>query len=189
MSDDGCSQITKKLHEVSSGEAQLNSLVPYVYEQLRLIANQRMSKERKNHTLQATALVHEVFVRIQGDQKIEWENRNHFYAAAAEAMRRILIDHARKKKSQKRGAGQVPLPLNVVDLAENFALDDVLAVNEAIDKLESEDAQAAQIVKLRFYAGLSVEEAAKSVGISERTAYREWTYARTRLFEMLNDNE
>jgi RNA polymerase sigma factor (TIGR02999 family) len=183
--DDLQSQVTQILRECEGSGSAREQLLPLVYDQLRAIAQRRMSEERAGHTLQATALVHEVYVRLLGGEPVAWESRRHFFAVAAEAMRRVLIDHARKRGSQKRGGGKTPVPLNVVDLAAEAEPGDVLAVDEALTKLEAEDPRAAQIVQLRFFGGLSVEETAEVMGISERTVMREWSFARARLFQML----
>jgi RNA polymerase sigma factor (TIGR02999 family) len=144
-----------------------------------------MREERAAHTLQATALVHEAYMRLVGDANISWQSRGHFFRAAAEAMRRILIDHARKRKAQKRGGGRIGLPISVVDLAEDNDPAQVLALDEALKTLEAEDERAAVIVQLRFFAGLSVDETADATGLSRRTVLREWAFARARLFELL----
>lgn len=177
--------ITIALHACREGNEATGELIELVYGQLRAIAQARMNQERAGHTLQATALVHEACFRLLGDNAPEWEDRGHFFRAAAEAMRRILIDHARQKKSAKRGGGRSKIPLSVVDLAEDHDPDQVLELDEALRKLEAEDPQAGEVVQLRFFGGLSVEETAKVMGISERTVAREWAFARARLFELL----
>jgi len=144
-----------------------------------------MRSERTDHTLQATALVHEAYMKLVGDRDVSWQNRAHFFAAAAEAMRRILIDHARKRKSEKRGGGMARVPITVVDLAAESDPDQILALEEALAQLEREDPRAAKIVNLRFYAGLSVEETVEATGLSKRTVMREWAFARARLVELL----
>jgi RNA polymerase sigma factor (TIGR02999 family) len=147
--------LTAALQRVADGQQDLGEvLVPRVYEVLRSIAAARMAQERPGHTLQATALVHEAYLRLLGNTHVAWTSWAHFYAAAAEAMRRILIDHARARKRAKRGGGRVPLPLNVADLASHNDREETLAVDEAIRRLEEQDARAAEIVRLRFYAGL-----------------------------------
>ena len=179
-------EVTRLLREAHQRKDASGELLPLVYEQLRAIANNRMREERAGHTLQATALVHEAYMKLVNGPEVDWESRAHFFRAAAEAMRRILIDHARKRKSEKRGGGRAALPINVVDLAEEADPDQVLALEEAMQRLEAEDARAAEVVKLRFYAGLSVEETAEAMGVSERTVMREWAFARARLFQWLN---
>ena len=146
-----------------------------------------MREERAAHTLQATALVHEAYVRLVGAEGIEWESRAHFFRVAAEAMRRILIDHARKKGAQKRGGGARGIPLTIASLADDADPADFLALHEAIQQLEQEDARAAEIVKLRFFAGLSVADTVRVLGLSERTVMREWAFARARLSQLLEE--
>jgi RNA polymerase sigma factor (TIGR02999 family) len=155
-------------------------LVGLVYEQLRAIARQRMSGERRDHTLQATALVHEAFLRLAGEREIDPQRPGPFLAAAAEAMRRILIEHARARARDKRGGARKrePLPLNVVDLASDADPAGILELDEAVRRLDLEDPQAAQVVRLRFYAGLSVDAAAAALGVSPSSVDRDWAYAR-----------
>lgn len=184
----GQSQVTRLLLSAKGDEAHAPSaLLPLVYDELRKLAAQRMLGERKDHTLQATALVHEAYARLVGDNNLEWSNRAHFFAAAAEAMRRILIEHARSKQGPRRGGGLKKVPLDVVDLANSEDPEQILAVDEAISRLEKEDSDAAKVVRLRFYADLTVEETAKALGISERTVHREWSFARIFLFRALKD--
>ena len=156
-----------------------------VYEELRKVAAHRMSSERADHTLQATALVHEAYVRLVGDQDVQWANRAHFFAAAAEAMRRILIEHARAKQGPQRGGDRRKMPMDVLDLAIADDPEQIVALDEAICRLEEQDADAARVVRLRFYAGLSVEETAAAMNISDRTVKREWAFARAFLFRKL----
>jgi RNA polymerase sigma factor (TIGR02999 family) len=150
-----------------------------VYTQLLAIARQRLAGERPDHTLQATALVHEAWLKIHGDRPVDWGGRAQFFAAAAEAMRRILIDHARARRADKRGGGRRALSITgVADLAADYDPDGFLALDDAILRLEDVDRQAAAVVRLRFYAGLSEGEVAQALGLSERTARREWAFAR-----------
>lgn len=188
MQTDLQTQVTRILQEFDQREDASAELLPLVYEQLKAIAAARMRAERSGHTLQATALVHEAYLKLVGDREVSWQNRAHFFAAAAEAMRRILIDHARKRKSEKRGGGMARVPITVVDLATENDPDQILALEEALAQLEREDPRAAQIVNLRFFAGLSVEETVEATGLSKRTVMREWAFARTRLFELLGDD-
>ncbi len=188
MQTDLQTQVTRILQEFDQREDASAELLPLVYEQLKAIAAARMRAERSGHTLQATALVHEAYLKLVGDREVSWQNRAHFFAAAAEAMRRILIDHARKRKSEKRGGGMARVPITVVDLATENDPDQILALEEALAQLEHEDPRAAQIVNLRFFAGLSVEETVEATGLSKRTVMREWAFARTRLFELLGDD-
>jgi RNA polymerase sigma factor (TIGR02999 family) len=179
--------VTRLLQAVSSGEdGAPTRLLDLVYGQLRAIAQQRMSGERREHTLQATALVHEAYVRLLGKQGAEWQGRAHFFRAAAEAMRKILIDHARARNADKRGGGRAALSIvNVADLADDDNPAGILALDDAMVRLERVDAQASEVVRLRFYAGLSVEAAAETLGISPRTVRRDWAFARAWLRESL----
>lgn len=160
-------------------------LLALVYDRLKHIAQARMQAERSGHTLQATALVHEAWMRVAGGADVAWTDRAHFYGAAAEAMRRILIEHARARGRLKRGGGLTRQPLDVVDLAVEADADEILALDEAIGRLEEQDARAARIVRLRFYAGLSVDETALALDLSRRTVLREWSFARAWLFRTL----
>lgn len=167
------------------GEGGADQLLPLVYAQLHELAQARMAGERKGHTLQATALVSEAYLRLVGDQKVEWANRAHFFHAAAEAMRRILIEHARKKGAVKRGGDWAKAALNVASLAAEEDFSGVVALDEAFVRLEAEDPRAAEVVRLRFYAGLTVDEVAAAMGVSRRTVLREWEYARAWMLEEL----
>jgi RNA polymerase sigma factor (TIGR02999 family) len=174
---------------IDSGDDSSSPLLQNVYEQLRSIARKRLAGEQPGHTLQATALVHEAYLKLSNNPSIFRLERARFMLAAAEAMRRILIDHARTKKRDKRGGKRVagkrePLA-DVADLAQDFDPDETLALDEAICRLQDLDAQAAQVVKLRFFAGLSVEETAETIGISPRTVKRDWAFARAWLFDAL----
>jgi RNA polymerase sigma factor (TIGR02999 family) len=182
------SPITRLLSDVASGRSTAGGeLLSCVYEHLRAIAHSRMQGERPGHTLQATALVNEAFLRLVGDREVTWRDRSHFYGAAAEAMRRILVDHARRRGAEKRGGGQQRLPLSVCDLAANDDPRQILALDQALLRLQEHDAAAANIVRLRFFAGLTVEQTAAALGISERSVKREWTFARAKLFRLLED--
>jgi RNA polymerase sigma factor (TIGR02999 family) len=184
------SQVTQILCDVQAGSPQAaERLLPLVYEQLRAIARRNMQQERAEHTLQATALVHEAYLRLVGDHNIEWDSRGHFYVAAAEAMRRILIEHARSRGRVKRGGERRRVPLTVVDLAAEDDGDQIMAVDEAFRRLEEVDPDAAKVVRLRFYAGLSVEETAAALGISPRSVAREWAYARAWLHGALAEHD
>lgn len=164
-----------------------DELLPLVYEELREIAQQRMRSENSGHTLQATALVNEAYLRLAGTTEMSWRDRRHFYAAAAEAMRRVLIDHARKTGSQKRGAAfnQVSLYLNDEQVEVPVDSDQLLALDAALSKFEVEDPRAAEVTRLRFFGGLSMGQIAEALDLSERSVHREWTFARTRLHELV----
>ncbi len=165
------------------------AILPLIYDELHAIAKQRMRGERDDHTLGATALVNEVWMKLSNDNQLEWRNSAPFFAAASEAMRRILVDHARKKGSQKRGGDRSAQPLTAAeDLAEKDP-GQLLAVHEALERLEVEEPRAAEIVRLRFFGGLGVEECASALDVSVRTLHREWAYAKTRLFELLGGDD
>ncbi len=175
------SDVTGILNAIERGEAKAtDELLPLVYEELRLLAAQKLSREAPGQTLQATALVHEAYVRLVGTAEPTWDNRGHFFKAAAEAMRRILIENARCKRTQKRGGRQKRVDLTDSQrIDENHAaLDEIIALDDALKKLEQRDKLRADLVKLRFYAGLSIEQTAKSLGISLTTAKTHWAYAR-----------
>lgn len=175
------------LDRISSGDASAaDDLLPMVYQQLRALAAAQMSTERVGHTLQATALVHEAFLRLAGPRKVSWQNQAHFYAAAAEAMRRILVDHARRKNRQKRDGSKQRIMLNVLDLAASENSEDILALDEALRRLETQDPEAANVVRLRFYAGLSVDQTAEALDVSPRTIDRRWKFARAWLYRELD---
>lgn len=168
--------VTQILNAVKEGDTlAADQLLPLVYDELRKLAAQRLVQEKPGQTLEATALVHEAYLRMVGDQ--QFENRGHFFAAAAEAMRRILIENARRKHLPKHGGGRRRVELDEVHRVLESP-DDLLLLNDALDRLQAEDATAVKIVKLRLFAGLSVEEAADALGLSRATAYRHWTFAR-----------
>lgn len=185
--DPEASPVTHLLQRMNRDPAASKQLLPIVYEELRAIARQRLRGERAGHTLQATALVHEAFMRLVGDQKLPWQNRAHFFGACANAMRQILVDHARARGAQKRGGGMKPESLTNAQVADTEDLDLILSVDECLDRLRAEDPRAAQVVELRFFGGLEMAEVAQALQISERTAHREWSFARVRLFQMLGD--
>lgn len=162
-----------------------DELLPLVYEQLLAIARHRMQHERPGHTLQATALVHEAYLRLVGDGEgdVGWSSRTCFFQAAALAMRRILVEHARRRGRIKRGSAARHVPLDALDLAASNDTQGLLELDEAVTRLSQRDPRAADIVSLRFYAGLSVEETAQALGLSERTVKREWSFARAWLFQ------
>ena len=182
----------KEMNKVDAGakaETQMSpgqELLPLVYEELRKLAAARMVNEWQTSTLQPTALVHEAWLRLVGSEQRAWKNRAHFFAAAAEAMRRILIDNARRKHAAKRAAGTVRLDLDQVDVAVQADEELLLSINEALEKLSVQDPQSAELVKLRFFVGLNYEEAAQALGISERSAKRCWTFARAWLYRELS---
>lgn len=173
--------VTRILNAIEQGDAQAaDELLPLIYEELRVLAAQKLSHERPGQTLQATALVHEAYIRLVkgGDQ--DWQSRGHFFKAAAEAMRRILIENARRKRTSKRGGDQkrVGLSESILTGKDYTALDEIIALDEALEKLERKEQLKADLIKLRFYAGLTIEQSAKSLGISLTTAKTHWAYAR-----------
>lgn len=179
------SNSTALLRPIEPGDSQAaNRLLPLVYEELRRLAARKMAGEHPGQTLQATALVHEAWLRLGGDQQVAWRNRAHFFAAAAEAMRRILIDNARRKNALCHGgqAERVDIDLDSLALADGMDDAQLLALHEALDGLAAHDAIKAELVKLRFFAGLTLAEAAKALDLSEPTAKRYWAYARAWLY-------
>ncbi len=183
--DDRPDRVTRILREGGGSGAAWSELLPLVYDELHAIAERRMAAERAGHTLQATALVSEAYLRLVDDREIDWQNRRHFYGAAAEAMRRILIDHARRVRSQKRGGDRARVSISVVDLADDGDPERLLALDDALGALEKEDPRAAEVARLRFFAGLDVAQTAQALDVSERTVTREWAYARARLAELV----
>lgn len=181
----GDHDITLLLGKAPSDDRAQSELLELVYDQLRAMAQAKMRHERASHTLEATALVHEVYMRLLSGEKCDWNDRAHFFRTASECMRRILVDHARARNAEKRGGGASAMPLSVVDLASSDDPARVLALDEALSALASEDARAAEIVKLRFFGGLDAEETARVLGLSERTVMRDWAFARARLFELM----
>jgi RNA polymerase sigma factor (TIGR02999 family) len=184
--------VTQILSQIEQGDrSAAEQLLPLVYDELRRLAGHRMSSERPGDTLQATALVHEAYVRLVDVAKAQsWESRGHFFAAAAESMRRILIDRARKRASVKHGGALNKVDLDSADLATAASPDALLLIDEAIDRLKLDQPLAAKLVSLRYFAGLSIDDAADAIGISKRSAYRHWTYARAWLFkELLSDDQ
>lgn len=179
--------VTRILDAIEQGDAKAtDALLPLVYEELRRLAGLKMSQEPPGQTLQATALVHEAYIRLVGAENQNWSSRGHFFAAAAEAMRRILIENARRKQRRKHGGGRQRVELDDADVAIEDALTDVIALDEALAKLAEEDAIKADLVKLRYFAGLTIEQAAKILEISRATAERYWSYARAWLFHEIN---
>jgi RNA polymerase sigma factor (TIGR02999 family) len=184
------SDVTRILEAIGDGDQQaLEKLLPLVYDELRRLAAANLARESPGQTLQATALVHEAYLKLVGTSEPRFETRGHFFTAAAEAMRRILIDRARSKGRQKRGGKARRLELHELDLALPPPDDDLLALDEALARLEQEDRPKAELVKLRFFAGLSVEQAAAALGISRATADRYWRFARAWLFHEIAGTE
>jgi RNA polymerase sigma factor (TIGR02999 family) len=184
----GMSEVTRLLEAAAFGDRKASAeVLPLVYEELRRLAASRMANEAPNHTLDATALVHEAYLRLVGTvDEAKWDNRNHFFAAAAEAMRRILVDHARCRNRLRRGGDFQRVELTE-DLAAHSHVDeaDLLAVDEVIDRLAEHDLPVAELVKLHVFAGFTLEQTAEVLGINVRTAYRNWSYARAWMFQRL----
>lgn len=181
--------VTRILSAIEQGDAHAaERLLPMVYDELRKLAAQKMTQERPGQTLDATGLVHEAYVRLV-DVKLaqHWDSRGHFFAAAAEAMRRILVERARRKQRLKHGGGRVPVDLDAVCVLTESPSEELLALDEALAKLAIEEPVKAELVKLRYFAGFSVEEAADLLGISRATAKRYWAYARAWLFAEIGD--
>jgi RNA polymerase sigma factor (TIGR02999 family) len=180
--------VTHILSAIEQGDPKApEQLLPLVYEELRKLAAQRLARESPGQTLQATALVHEAYLRLIGSEAPSWTGRGHFFSAAAEAMRRILIENARRKRAEKHGGDFQRVDLDGVDVPEAGPCEDVLAVDEALTKLAAEDPTKAELVKLRYFGGLSVEDAGRMLGISRATADRYWAYARVWLYSELSE--
>jgi RNA polymerase sigma factor (TIGR02999 family) len=184
--------VTQILSQIESGDpSAAEQLLPLVYDELRKLAATKLIHEKPGQTLQATALVHEAYLRlVDGDRTQHWDSRGHFFAAAAEAMRRILIDQARAKGRQKRQADGRRIDFDAVDIAVHATPDELLSIDDALAKLEREDPAVFELVRLRYFAGLNVDEAAAVLGISTATAYRQWNYARAWLHaELLGQDD
>lgn len=180
------SDITFVLDAMSKGDSRASEeLLPLVYEELRKLAAARMAQEAAGQTLQPTALVHEAWLRLVGDGKRTWENRSHFFGAAAEAMRRILIERARRKSRLKRGGGQALLDIADFDVAAAMPDDKILLVNDALEEFKAEDPQKARIVLMKFFAGLTNEQVAEVLNLNERTVRRQWEFAKAWLFDRI----
>lgn len=182
------SEVTQLLDGIKRGDPQASAeLLPLVYQELRRLASEKMAKERPGHTLQATALVHEAYLRlVDGCNGKQWDSRWHFFAAAAEAMRRIVINRARDKKRLKRGGNLRRVEFDDVEITVGSIDDDLVALDDALAELEVEDPVAAQVVKLRFFAGLKHREVAAALGISLRSAERQWAFAQAWLYDRLH---
>jgi RNA polymerase sigma factor (TIGR02999 family) len=174
------SDVTQILAQIESGDpTAAEHLLPLVYQELRKLAARKLAHEKPGQTLQATALVHEAYLRLVDVEKAQrWSSRGHFFAAAAESMRRILIENARRKGRHKRGGSLRRINLDMAELVSSVSPDELLAVDDAIERLDYEDHAAAQLVRIRYYAGVTVEEAGEAMGISRANAYRHWSYAR-----------
>jgi RNA polymerase sigma factor (TIGR02999 family) len=182
------SEVIRVLSAIEQGDPHAaEQLMPLVYQELRALAAQRLAQEQPGQTLQATALVHEAYLRlVDGDKAAHWNSRAHFFGAAAEAMRRILVDQARRKQADKRGEKGRRVPLDAADVGFTSPADELLDIDEALTRLAGEDPQAARLIQLRYFAGLSIEDAAEVVGLSRSAAYEHWSYARVRLKTLLD---
>jgi RNA polymerase sigma factor (TIGR02999 family) len=182
--------VTRILNAIEGGDPKApDELLPLVYEELRLLAAQKMAQERPGQTLQATALVHEAYIRLVGDEPQNWNSRGHFFCAAAEAMRRILIENARSKQKLKRGGDQHRVDLSDADIAIERDINDLLSLDEALIKLAQEDPAKADLVKLRYFGGLTLEQASHVLKISRATASRYWSYVQAWLFHEINSSD
>jgi len=185
------SEVTRILSAIEQGQPHAaDELLPLVYHELRQLAAQRLAQEKPGQTLQATALVHEAYLRLVGAQQAQrWDSRGHFFAAAAEAMRRILLNRARDKKRAKRGGERPRVDLDQIEIALDTSDEQLLALDEALTQLGVEDPDAARLVNLRFFAGLTLKDAAISLGLAPRTAERQWAYARAWLYARLRQDD
>jgi RNA polymerase sigma factor (TIGR02999 family) len=184
----GVSDVTQILNAAEAGDPKAAAeLLPLVYDELRKLAAARMANEKPGQTLTATALVHEAYLRlVGGDQPRDWNGRGHFFAAAAEAMRRILVDQARRKKADKRGGQARRVPIDSAHVGSDLPADELLSIDDALTRLAAEDSQAARLIQLRYFGGLSLEDAAEIVGVARSTAYEHWAYAKVRLRTLLD---
>lgn len=182
--------VTRILNTIEQGDTQAaDKLLPLIYEELRLLAAQKMAQEKPGQTLQATALVHEAYIRLVGEESSSWDSSGHFFAAAAEAMRRILVDNARQKRSIRHGGKRQKVSLTEAFLASEDPKDDLLALNEALNKLANEDPKLAELIKLRYFAGLTLDQIAKMMGIGRRTADRYWALGRAWLYQEITQED
>lgn len=184
------SDVTRMLQAAESGDAKAAAeLLPLVYEELRKLATARMANEAPHQTLQPTALVHEAWLRLTGNENVKWQNRAHFFGAAAEAMRRILIENARRKRALRRGGDRQRLNIEEMEIAAPAPDEELLALNEALTQFAALDRQKAELVKLRYFVGLTIEESAGLLGISNPTAKRWWAYARAWLYNQIQESK
>jgi len=181
--------VTRILNAIEQGDPRATEeLLPLVYEQLRILAARKLSQETPGQTLQATALVHEAYIRLVEAECRNWNSRNHFFMSAAEAMRRILIENARRKKTLKHGGDQKRVDLDNATITVRENPDELIALDEAIQKLAVEDSTKADLVKLRYFAGLSIDQAAEILGISRATAIRHWSFTRAWLYQHIKES-
>ncbi len=185
------SDVTRVLSAIEQGDPHAaEQLLPLVYEELRKLAAQRLTNEKPGQTLEATALVHEAYLRLVDVKEAQhWSSRGHFFAAAAEAMRRILVENARRKQTQKHGGGRVRVDLDRLELAVELPVDNLIALDEALTRLAERDPRTARLATLHCFAGLSIEEAAEALDLAPRTAYRDWAFARAWLYRAITGSE
>jgi RNA polymerase sigma factor (TIGR02999 family) len=181
--------ITQLLNDYNSGNRMLlGEILPLVYNELRRISSKYLRDEHRNHTFQTTELVHEAYLKLVGDQNISWQNRAHFFGIAAQSMRQILVEHARKRKSLKRGDGKANISLDdVLELSEKSD-EQIISLDEALKKLESKDERSSKLVELRYFSGLTIEETAEVLDISPATAKRDWVFAKAWLYREIGTN-
>ena len=180
---------TRLIQEYSNGNKRaLNEILPLIYDELKKISSRYLREEYRNHTFQTTELVHEAYIKLIGDQNVSWENRAHFFGIAAQSMRQILVDHARKRNAKKRGGGQINLSIDEILKVSEKADEQVLNLDEALKKLEAVDKRAAKIVELRYFSGLTIEETAKVLNISPSTAKRDWNFAKAWLYREIQNH-
>ncbi len=183
-------EMTHILEQIKGGDRDAaKKLLPLVYDEFRALARFYLHQERVNHTLQPTALVHEAYMKLVDQTRVDWQGRSHFFAVAAQAMRRILVDHARSKNRDKRGGGRARVTLDEAVALSPEKEEDVLALDEALEKLAKLDPRQAKVVEMRFFGGLSVEEAAEALGVSKRTVEGDWTFARAWLARELRASD
>lgn len=179
-------EVTRILNSAADGSTQEpDEILPFVYEELRRLARQKMANEAQGHTLQATALVHEAWLRLVGPTPVHWNGRAHFFAAAAEAMRRILVEHARRKLAKKRGSGQAKANIEEFEIPDQRTPEELLVIHETLDELAAGSPTQAEVVKLRFFVGMSHAEIAHTLGVSEKTSKRYWAHAKAWLSQKL----
>jgi RNA polymerase sigma factor (TIGR02999 family) len=187
---DAREDVTQVLAQMKDGDKRAaDRLLPLVYDEFRALARHYLSQERMNHTLQPTALVHEAYMKLVDQTRVDWQGKNHFFAVAAQAMRRILVDHARSRQRDKRGGGRARVALDEACALSPQKDEDVLALDEALEKLASIDPRQAKVVELRFFGGMNVDEVAKALGVSKRTVEGDWTFARAWLARELRGEE
>ena len=189
MSNKSPQNITLLLNEISKGNnLAIEQILPLVYDELRKISSKYLSDEYRKHTFRTTELVHEAYIKLIGNQQISWESRAHFYGIAAKTMRQILVDYARKRKSQKRGSGKPKLSLDDAQLVASESDEQIIALDEALKKLENAEERSSKIVELRYFSGLTIEETAKLLNISAATVKRDWQFAKTWLYREIQYN-